>query len=342
MTLLLDILGALACLGAFLVGNLFWQKYRSSRLECWQDRFGKRLHTLLTDTLVAPEVPLPLPAPPSWMQDDSLRRYLREMASYVDPQNLSALQPRLREWGILAYCRRGLRYATHRSRRLQVLTLALLLEPGNFPEKPWLSRRLLRWSQDPNTQVTALALRLLLRLFPDQWPAVVDALLNSVQIWNPTDLRQVLLDLPPDARDRLWGRLAQAHSTQQLRLLGAFLDYDPERAYPLLRDPQADPEVLAQILRRVNTTYVRPEVLALLQHPQDFVRLRAAVALGRIGLESDTEALVPLLYDSNFWVRKRSAEALWHLTRSRPDRWVQLMSQIPPAAQNLLRQVELG
>lgn len=342
LPILLYVLSFLSCLGIFLLGVLLWQRHRFSELERWRARYGSCLRNAVTETLVSPAAAVPLPAAPSWMRDQLLRQYLREMASYVDPQILPELQPRLQEWGISAYCRRRLRYATHRTQRLRVLTLALLLDPATLPTKPRLFHRLLRWGRDPNTQVGTMALRLLLRMAPVQWPKVVEALLESSGFWNPTDLRQLFLDLPADAQDRLWGRLAQAKTRRQLDLLGVFLDYDPSRAYPLLRDPQTEPEVLAQVLRRVTTPSLRPDVRALLQHPQDFVRLQAAVALGRIGTESDIDALILLLRDPGFWVRKRSAEALWHLTRRCPERWVSLLAQKDPSIQNLLRQVELG
>lgn len=45
-------------------------------------------------------------------------------------------------------------------------------------------------------------------------------------------------------------------------------------------------------------------------HPQGYVRVHAANALGRIGLKEDVEILVGMLSDKEWWVRYRAAQAL--------------------------------
>jgi len=45
-------------------------------------------------------------------------------------------------------------------------------------------------------------------------------------------------------------------------------------------------------------------------HPQGFVRVHAASALGRIGLREDVDTLVTMLSDKEWWVRYRAAQAI--------------------------------
>lgn len=339
---LLRVLSTVGGLSVVLIGLVIRQKLRFEKEQRWRAKYRKALREVLVQVLVQPQYPNPLPAPPSALRDAEVRHFLREVAAYVAPQTLRMLQPRLVEWGIPAYCKRRLRYSRLRRERLQVLALALLLEAPALPPKRWLVRQLRRWSQDPNTQVTALALQLLLRQAPDQWRVVVSTLLENTQPWNPTDLRQLILSLPKEAQERLWGQLRQASSEQQLRVLEVFLDQDPGKSQSLLREPQTGPEALSRILRRITSPYQKPEVLALLGHPQDFVRLQAVKALGRIGSEEDLPRLHPLLQDPSFWVRKRSAESLWQLTRRQPELWTDLLRVAPAQNHDLLHQAEVG
>ena len=50
-----------------------------------------------------------------------------------------------------------------------------------------------------------------------------------------------------------------------------------------------------------------------LSHPTWYVRLQAASALGKVGIEEDEARLIALLDDEHWWVRYRAAEALSNL-----------------------------
>jgi len=50
-----------------------------------------------------------------------------------------------------------------------------------------------------------------------------------------------------------------------------------------------------------------------LSHPTWYVRLQAASALGKVGIEDDEAGLIALLNDEHWWVRYRAAEALANL-----------------------------
>ena len=54
-------------------------------------------------------------------------------------------------------------------------------------------------------------------------------------------------------------------------------------------------------------------IRAHLSHPTWYVRLQAASALGKVGMEEDEARLIALLDDEHWWVRYRAAEALSNL-----------------------------
>lgn len=54
-------------------------------------------------------------------------------------------------------------------------------------------------------------------------------------------------------------------------------------------------------------------IRAHLSHPTWYVRLQAASALGKVGMEEDEPRLIALLDDEHWWVRYRAAEALSNL-----------------------------
>lgn len=65
-------------------------------------------------------------------------------------------------------------------------------------------------------------------------------------------------------------------------------------------------------------------IRAHLSHPTWYVRLQAASALGKVGIEEDEARLLALLDDEHWWVRYRAAEALSNLPWMTPERLTQL------------------
>jgi hypothetical protein len=121
---------------------------------------------------------------------------------------------------------------------------------------------------------------------------------------------------PPEIGARLIRHLAATQSPQGLPPLRALLH---ERTPP--------DDVLAACLflfgecsdpRDVAT------VRAHLSHPTWYVRLQAASALGKMGVEEDEPLLVALLDDEHWWVRYRAAEALSNLPWMTPERMTRL------------------
>ena len=65
-------------------------------------------------------------------------------------------------------------------------------------------------------------------------------------------------------------------------------------------------------------------IRAHLSHPTWYVRLQAASALGKVGVEEDEARLIALLDDEHWWVRYRTAEALSNLPWMTPERLTRL------------------
>ena len=101
-----------------------------------------------------------------------------------------------------------------------------------------------------------------------------------------------------------------------------------------------DPEVLAACLRLLKSAEDLPVVRACLSHEDSRVRVQAAAALGRIGEDDDEERLVPLLSDSEWWVRYRAAQALSGLPHMRAPKLKTIQAaQSDAFARDMLAQV---
>jgi HEAT repeat protein len=101
-----------------------------------------------------------------------------------------------------------------------------------------------------------------------------------------------------------------------------------------------DPEVLAACLRLLNSAEDLPVVRECLSHENSGVRVQAATALGRLGEDDDEERLVPLLSDTEWWVRYRAAQALSRLPHMREPKLKTIQAaQSDPFARDILAQV---
>lgn len=92
-----------------------------------------------------------------------------------------------------------------------------------------------------------------------------------------------------------------------------------ERLVPLLKDRLQvtnSEEEIAAILRLLGKVGDSSEVSLIetfLEHPTTFVRIQAVRAIGRLAQEYDVQKLIPLLSDSEWWLRYRTARALMKL-----------------------------
>ncbi len=100
------------------------------------------------------------------------------------------------------------------------------------------------------------------------------------------------------------------------RLLRLHITVEAPAIRDAVRDVLAacsDTEVLAAALSALSHPADIAHARRLLAHPEWFVRVAAARALGRTGDENDVARLTTALRDSSWWVRRRAAQALSQL-----------------------------
>ena len=101
-----------------------------------------------------------------------------------------------------------------------------------------------------------------------------------------------------------------------------------------------EPEVLAACLRLLKSAEDLTVVRKCLSHEDSRVRVQAAAALGRLGEDEDEDRLVPLLSDTEWWVRYRAAQALSRLPHMRELKLKTIQTaQSDPFARDILAQV---
>ena len=163
---------------------------------------------------------------------------------------------------------------------------------------------------------------------------------------------QALLRIAPEALARVLATAASRLDWPMPRMITLLREIPPEVvSAELIRTIDANIETpnamrrvprLLKLIDAAHAELVRPAVLRVLQrlpdaesiaaalaalrhpddvayarkyaaHPEWHVRLKAAMALGRIGAPEDFDLLMALLADHNWWVRHRAAHAIVHL-----------------------------
>lgn len=94
-----------------------------------------------------------------------------------------------------------------------------------------------------------------------------------------------------------------------LQFLEPFSLSDAESAIKEILETNQNPIVIATCLRILPTPPLA-RVRQLCRHPESFVRVQAAKALGKVAVYEDHEILIELISDRNWWVRYRAAHAL--------------------------------
>ncbi|MFT3913421.1 MAG: HEAT repeat domain-containing protein [Anaeromyxobacteraceae bacterium] len=167
---------------------------------------------------------------------------------------------------------------------------------------------------DPRAYLSLTAARALVRIDPARAPAAVVPRIARRQDWPASLLVTALSSAAPAAVGRELERAcAGAPAEQLVRLLPLVEVVERDVAEEILFSvlaPDADPEVIASVLRHART----PGLVGLARegclHPSWAVRTQAASALGRIGTPPDRDRLLALLRDGQWWVRYRAAQAL--------------------------------
>jgi hypothetical protein len=147
----------------------------------------------------------------------------------------------------------------------------------------------------------------------------------------------------PALSSAIRGAMSRGDDVGVERLLRLHITADSHAMYSVVRDVLAastNVEVLAAALAALADPGDITHARRLLCHPEWFVRVAAARALGRMGSEDDVPGLTQALCDPSWWVRHRAAQALSQLPGMDPARLAELASrQTDRYAADMLRQI---
>lgn len=104
--------------------------------------------------------------------------------------------------------------------------------------------------------------------------------------------------------------IKSVHLVRTLRLIEALHLAVPQSTVLRLLDKRNEIETIIAALRITNDAGLLNPTRTYLSHADWRVRVQAAKVLGRIGEHADVNRLIPLLADTEWWVRYRAAQAL--------------------------------
>jgi len=247
---------------------------------------------------------------------------------------------------------RLLRHGNLRERLLAIVTLGQLRERAAWDELLAIARR-------EGVLLSLAAARALVMIDPPGAVPELIPLLMTRADWPASRVSNVLqtagADVISDQIANAALKSAFAEGSQPADAEGQRAPHDPaqlvrylELAYNVSALPAArtiaelshDPEVLAASLRLLKSAEDLPVVRNCLAHEDFRVRVQAAVAMGSIGEAEDEELLVPLLSDTEWWVRYRAAQSLAQLPHMQESRLKTIQAAQPnPFARDILAQV---
>lgn len=135
--------------------------------------------------------------------------------------------------------------------------------------------------------------------------------------WPPSKIASILRESGPDvASGPLIETIRTAPPAQAARLLRYLDVVHTEAGTPLVLEllgASDSDQVIAACLQVLRSPAGLESVRRHTRHPQWFVRVQAASALGRLGTREDMDTLVAMLGDREWWVRYRAAQALARL-----------------------------
>lgn len=225
--------------------------------------------------------------------------------------------------------RRFLTHGTMRQQLLALVTLGHLKDPLVWPTVVTLVH-----TENPFLSIEAA--RALVRIDAPKAIPVLVPLIATRTDWSPLKVLAILQGAGEPLVARALGEAAQ-HATPEIaaRLIRYLASIRSQRALPfvrlLLNRQPLDHDVLASCLTlfgQCTDPQDLPIVRRHLTHPTWFIRVHAATALGKMGLEEDEPALISLLQDAHWWVRYRAAEALSVLPSMTDDKLSRLVQTL--------------
>jgi HEAT repeat protein len=217
-----------------------------------------------------------------------------------------------RQVGADAHARRMLEQHSLRRRLLAVSTLGHLADRNDHD--CW--NALVRLTSDTDGLLSFAAARALTRIDAVAALPVILPHLSQRDDWSRNYVLAMLTDLGGDVVSRplteaaLTAPIEQAHRLLQYFSVAQIADAVPAVRALIHKAQTRNIECLAACLRVFADVDDLDTVREYLHHPAWQVRVQAVNVLGRLGSAGDYALLVPLLSDSEWWVRYRAAKAL--------------------------------
>ncbi len=188
-------------------------------------------------------------------------------------------------------------------------------------EKPF--DKLARLLGDNSPIVSLSAARALMKIDPERAVRLVVPKIVDRNDWVDGGIAQMLGEAGPAVvGPELSMTTLQVNDGVASRLVRFLAGIDPDAAMPVIHQILAeahDEHLVSTCLQVMSDGTELDSVRNLLRHPRWHVRMHAATAMGRFGGPQDAQDLRPLLQDSQWWVRYRSAQALRKLVAGRED-----------------------
>lgn len=168
-----------------------------------------------------------------------------------------------------------------------------------------------------NTLISLMSAKALINIDAERAVPVIIPLITAREDWAAARVASLLREAGPEATSRRLARAILNGTTAEAEKLINYLptvyrSVASDVVHEMLRRP-VDDRVTAVCLRVVDSPLELPVIRHLAQHPRWHIRMRAAIALGRMGYRQDKKHLIRLLSDPEWWVRYRSAQALVRL-----------------------------
>lgn len=220
-------------------------------------------------------------------------------------------------------------------------TIVQILDPGKFevmPSKVWLQGIAIAAIEFVDTEDTREALLEMTK--SENLFLVVQACTVSAKLrvkGYEKEIIQTMFRFPSDAPE-IFARVSQAGGSDVLHFLQPFLDRMPHHTvmnFISLAEESHDDSLVPILLHRLQRTQQQEEIAAIirtlgqfefpglrnaivpyLEHPNLYVRIQAARAMGQVGQPDDIEKLKPLLSSSEWWLRYRTAQAICRLSKN--------------------------
>jgi len=147
------------------------------------------------------------------------------------------------------------------------------------------------------------------RVFAELFPLVI-----SRKDWPTVLTARILRNLNSlDVCKNLYEQIDKCESenlTNVLKLIGSSKCFDIYGPIKKILEKSDDPSIIALCLKALNDPRAIDTAVKFSTHAVNFVRMQAAVSLGRIGGKDEIPLLMTLVCDADWWVRYRASQAL--------------------------------